>query len=362
MNFAELLQLSLFSQILSSMGDHDDCVSFVYYYASLVIAILFNAITCYMFMIMYYLALTAAFTSANDIEANSAPNIGIGHNTGLGSNTSFGHTTGHALGFGRHSDATTDQVALVSGTGSNCHATLAYSQNSDPITVQAIVGSSLNSDHSTGHVLGSSRSSGAALGSSRRADAALGSGRSSDATLSFYSGRSSIATLGSGRSFDATLGSSRSSDATLSSGKNSDFITIHATAGSDLNSEPSTNHALGSSGLSDATLGFDTNFGQNSETSTGHALGFDRPCDPTIDHATLVTGTDSSRHTTLDSGPSSGPTIAIAASCSIPSFSPTIVHVASCNTPTCQATFSKNPTAAFFNATPSSSSSDDEAH
>lgn len=351
MNFAELLQLSLFSQILSSMGDHDDCVSFAYYFASLVIAILFNAITCYISMIMYYLALTTAFTSANDTKANSAPNTGIGHNTGSGSNTGLGH-----------SDATTDQVALVSGTGSGCHATLAYSQNFDPITVQDIAGSSLNSDHSTGHVLGSSRIFGAALGSSRRADAALGSGRSSDATLSFYSGRSSIATLGSGKSFDATLGSSRSSDATLSSGKNFDFITIHAAASSDLNSEPSTNHALGSSGLSNAALGFDTNFGQNSETSTGHALGSDRPCDPTIDHATLVTGTDSSRHTTSDSGPSSGPTIAIAASCSVPSFSPTIVHVASCNTPTCQATFNKNPTAAFFNATPSSSSSDDEVH
>ena len=288
MDFAQLLQLSLFSQILSSsMGDHDDCVTHPYYYVSLVIATLIGALASYMFTIMYHPdpALTAASASANNAEANSAPNTGGGHNT---------------------------------GSGSGGHATSASGQNSDSIAVQAAAGSGLNSDHSTGHVLGPGRSSGGC------SNAALGSGRSSDATLSFCSIRSSVATLGSGRS----------SDAAFSFGQNSDFITIHEAAGS----------------------------GPNSEPSTGHALGSDEPSDPTTDHAALVAGTDSGCHATLDSGPSSGPTTAIAASGSGPSSSPTTDHDASCNTPTRQAAFSKDPTAALFNAVPLSSDSDDEAH
>ena len=302
MDFVQLLQLSLFPQILSSsMGDHDDCVRYPYYLVSLVIAILIGAGTSYMFTIIYHAdpAITAASASDNGTEANSAPNTGGGHNTGSASG------------------ATTDQVALVSGTGSGGHATSASGQNTDPVTVQvaagsgqnsdhmavqAAAGSGLNSDHSTGHVLGSGRSSGG------RSNAALGSGRSSDATLSFYSVRSSVATLGSGRS----------SDAAFSSGQHSDFITIHSAGGSGL-SEPSTGHVLGSGGTSDHTT----------------------------DHAALVADTDSGCHATSDSGPSSGPTT---------------VHDASCNTPTRQAAFSKDPTAAFFNAVPSSSDSDDEAH
>ena len=68
MDFAQLLQLSLFSQILSSsMGDHDDCVTHPYYYVSLVIATLIGALASYMFTIMYHPdpALTAASSSAN---------------------------------------------------------------------------------------------------------------------------------------------------------------------------------------------------------------------------------------------------------------------------------------------------------
>ncbi|XP_050278409.1 uncharacterized protein LOC126719956 [Quercus robur] len=279
MDFAQLLQLSLFSQILSSsMGDHDDCVTHPYYYVSLVIATLIGALTSYMFTIMYHPdpALTAASAFANNTQANSAPNTGGGHNT---------------------------------GSGSGGHATSASGQNSDSIAVQAAAGSGLNSDHSTRHVLGPGRSSGG------RSNAALGSGRSSDATLSFYS----VATLGSGRS----------SDAAFSFGQNSDFITIHEAAGS----------------------------GPNSERSTGHALGSDGPSDPTTDHAALVAGTDSGCHATLDSGPSSGPTTAIAASGSGPSSSPTTDHDASCKDPTA-ALFN----ATFFNAVPLSSDSDDEAH
>ena len=259
MDFVQLLQLSLFPQILSSsMGDHDDCVRYPYYLVSLVIAILIGAGTSYMFTIIYHAdpAITAASASANGTEADSAPNTGGAHNTGSAS------------------VATTDQVALVSGTGSGGHATSASGQNTDPVTVQVAAGSGQNSDHMA-------------------VQAAAGSG------------------LNSEHSTGHVLGSGRSSDAAFSSGQHSDFITIHSAGGSGLSSEPSTGHVLGSGGTSDHT---------------------------TV-HAALVADTDS--------GPSSGPTT---------------VHDASCNTPTRQAAFSKDPTAAFFNAVPSSSDSDDEAH
>ena len=259
MDFVQLLQLSLFPQILSSsMGDHDDCVRYPYYLVSLVIAILIGAGTSYMFTVIYHAdpAITAASASANGTEADSAPNTGGGHNTGSASG------------------ATTDQVALVSGTGSGGHATSASGQNTDPVTVQVAAGSGQNSDHMA-------------------VQAAAGSG------------------LNSEHSTGHVLGSGRSSDAAFSSGQHSDFITIHSAGGSGLSSEPSTGHVLGSGGTSDHT---------------------------TV-HAALVADTDS--------GPSSGPTT---------------VHDASCNTPTRQAAFSKDPTAAFFNAVPSSSDSDDEAH
>lgn len=289
MDFVQLLQLSLFPQILSSsMGDHDDCVRYPYYLVSLVIAILIGAGTSYMFTIIYHTdpAITAASASANDTEANSAPNTGGVHNTGSASG------------------ATTDQVALVSGTGSDGHATSASGQNTDPVTVQVAAGSGQNSDH-----MAVQAAAGSGLNSEHSTGHVLGSGRSSDAALSFYSVRSSVATLGSGGS----------SDAAFSSGQHSDFITIHSAGGSGLSSEPSTGHVLGSGGTSDHT---------------------------TV-HAALVADTDSGCHATSDSGPSSGPTT---------------VHDASCNTPTRQAAFSKDPTAAFFNAVPSSSDSDDEAH
>ena len=289
MDFVQLLQLSLLPQILSSsMGDHDDCVRYPYYLVSLVIAILIGAGTSYMFTIMYHAdpAITAASASANDTEANSAPNTGGG---------------------GSASGATTDQVALVSGTGSGGHATSASGQNTDPVTVQVAAGSGQKSDH-----MAVQAAAGSGLNSEHSTGHVLGSGRSSVATLSFYSVRSSVATLGSGGS----------SDAAFSSGQHSDFITIHSAGGSGLSSEPSTGHVLGSGGTSDHTT----------------------------DHAALVADTDS--------GPSFGPTTAIAASGS----GPTTVHDASCNTPTRQAAFSKDPTAAFFNAVPSSSDSDDEAH
>ena len=280
MDFVQLLQLSLFPQILSSsMGDHDDCVRYPYYLVSLVIAILIGAGTSYMFTIMYHAdpAITAASASANGTEANSAPNTGGGHNTGSAP--------------GGRSGATTGQVALVSGTGSGGHATSASGQNTDPVTVQVAAGSGQNSDHmavqaAAGSGLNSDYSTGHVLGSGRSSDATLGSGRSSDATLSLYSVRSSVATLGSGRS----------SDAAFSSGKHSDFITIHSAGGSGLSSEPSTGHVLGSGGTSDHT---------------------------TV-HAALVADTDSGCHATSDSGPSSGPTT---------------VHDASYNTPTRQAAF-----------------------
>ena len=284
MDFVQLLQLSLFPQILSSsMGDHDDCVRYPYYLVSLVIAILIGAGTSYMFTIMYHAdpAITAASASANGTEADSAPNTGGGHNTGSASGT------------------TTDQVALVSGTGSGGHATSASGQNTDPVTVQVAAGSGQNSDHMA-------------------VQAAAGSGLNSEHSTGHV--------LGSVRSSVATLGSGGSSDAAFSSGQHSDFITIHSAGGSGLSSEPSTGHVLGSSGTSDHTT----------------------------DHAALVADTDS--------GPSFGPTTAIAASGSGPSSGPTTVHDASCNTPTRQAAFSKDPTAAFFNAVPSSSDSDDEAH
>ena len=300
MDFVQLLQLSLFPQILSSsMGDHDDCVRYPYYLVSLVIAILIGAGTSYMFTIIYHAdpAITAASASANGTEANSAPNTGGGHNTGSAP--------------GGRSGATTGQVALVSGTGSGGHATSASGQNTDPVTVQVAAGSGQNSDH-----MAVQAAAGSGLNSEHSTGHVLGSGRSSDATLSFYFVRSSVATLGSGRS----------SDAAFSSGQHSDFITIHSAGGSGLSSEPSTGHVLGSGGTSDHTT----------------------------DHAALVADTDS--------GPSFGPTTAIAASGSGPSSGPTTVHDASCNTPTRQAAFSKDPTAAFFNAVPSSSDSDDEAH
>lgn len=287
MDFVQLLQLSLFPQILSSsMGDHDDCVRYPYYLVSLVIAILIGAGISYMFTIIYHAdpAITAA--SASDTEANSAPNTGGGHNAGSASG------------------ATTDQVALVSGTGSGGHATSASGQNTDPVTVQVAAGSGQKSDH-----MAVQAAAGSGLNSEHSTGHVLGSGRSSVATLSFYSVRSSVATLGSGGS----------SDAAFSSGQHSDFITIHSAGGSGLSSEPSTGHVLGSGGTSDHT---------------------------TV-HAALVADTDSGCHATSDSGPSSGPTT---------------VHDASCNTPTRQAAFSKDPTAAFFNAVPSSSDSDDEAH
>ena len=277
MDFVQLLQLSLFPQILSSsMGDHDDCVRYPYYLVSIVIAILIGAGTSYMFTIMYHAdpAITAASASANDTEANSAPNTGGAHNTGLASG------------------ATTDQVALVSGTGSGGHATSASGQNTDPVTVQVAAGSGQNSDHMA-------------------VQAAAGSGLNSEHSTGHV--------LGSGGRSNAVLGSGRSSDAAFSSGQHSDFITIHSAGGSGLSSEPSTGHVLGSGGTSDHTT----------------------------DHAALVADTDSGCHATSDSGPSSGPTT---------------VHDASCNTPTRQAAFSKDPTAAFFNAVPSSSDSDDEAH
>ena len=258
------------------MGDHDDCVRYPYYLVSLVIAILIGAGTSYMFTIIYHAdpAITAASASANDTEANSAPNTGGGHNTGSASG------------------ATTDQVALVSGTGSGGHATSASGQNTDPVTVQVAAGSGQNSDHMA-------------------VQAAARSGLNSEHSTGHV--------LGSGRSSVATLGSGGSSDAAFSSGQHSDFITIHSAGGSGLSSEPSTGHVLGSGGTSDHTT----------------------------DHAALVADTDSGCHATSDSGPSSGPTT---------------VHDASCNTPTRQAAFSKDPTAAFFNAVPSSSDSDDEAH
>ncbi|KAK4598696.1 hypothetical protein RGQ29_015947 [Quercus rubra] len=265
MDFVQLLQLSLVSQILSSsMGDHDDCVRYPYYLVSLVIAILIGAGTSYMFTIMYHAdpAITAASASANDTEANSAPNTGGG---------------------GSASGATTDQVALVSGTGSGGHATSASGQNTDPVTVQVAAGSGQNSDH-----MAVQAAAGSGLNSEHSTGHVLGSGRSSDATLSFYSVRSSVATLGSGGS----------SDAAFSSGQHSDFITIHSAGGSGLSSEPSTGHVLGSGGTSDHTT----------------------------DHAALVTDTDSGCHATSDSGPSFGPTTAIAASGSGPSSGPTTVH------------------------------------
>lgn len=231
------------------MGDHDDCVRYPYYLVSLVIAILIGAGTSYMFTIMYHAdpAITAASASANDTEANSAPNTGGGHNTGSASG------------------ATTDQVALVSGTGSGGYATSASGQNTDPVTVQVAAGSGQNSDH-----MAVQAAAGSGLNSEHSTGHVLGSGRSSDATLSFYSVRSSVATLGSGGS----------SDAAFSSGQHSDFITIHSAGGSGLSSEPSTGHVLGSGGTSDHTT----------------------------DHAALVADTDSGCHATSDSGPSSGPT------------------------------------------------------
>ena len=148
---------------------------------------------------------------------------------------------------------------------------------------------------------------------------------------------------------DATLGFGKGSDCHATSGSNQNFdpITIHAATSSNPNFDPSIYHALGFGTYSDHTTR-KTSLG--SDTSSG--------CHATLDFGTGSNPTTS--HAASNSDPSSGPTTDHASLGSNPSSNPTTSHAASHNNPTHHVASRKEPTVAFFNATPSSSDSDDE--
>ena len=140
-----------------------------------------------------------------------------------GSGPNFDPSTGHALVFGKRSDTTTDHVVLGSGIGSSCHATSGFSQNSNPITVLAVVGSGPNSNPSTAHTLGSSRCSDPTI---------------DHAALGFDKGSGCHATLDFGTRSSPTTGHAASD-----SDPSSSLTTGHAALGSSPSSGPTTSHS-----------------------------------------------------------------------------------------------------------------------